>query len=254
MHIVLNWKMNPQTGEEAKLLCKETVALTKKIRASHEIVICPPAPYLHYLREEIQDRKCVLGAQDCFWEDQGSFTGYTSPPMIFSARARYVIIGHSERRALGESDEVIHKKVGHLLLHPLTPIVCIGETTREGNFFDTIRTQVLAVIRGLARADIMRIIFAYEPVWAIGAQSTREATPLECREMVYFIRKVIAEEIDTECAQAVTILFGGSVSHTNARAYVTEGEAQGLLVGRASLSTESLQALFHALQLYEKNN
>jgi triosephosphate isomerase (TIM) len=246
--------MNPQTGEEARILCTETVALSKKIHPDHQIVICPPAVYLHELAEEITSRTCVLGAQDCFWEDQGSFTGYISPPMIFSARARYVILGHSERRALGETDDMIHKKVAHLLLHPLTPIVCIGETNREGNFFDTIRTQVIGAIRGLARADIMRIIFAYEPVWAIGAQSTREATPLECREMMYFIRKVIAEEIDTDCAQAVTILFGGSVSHTNAYSYITEGEAQGLLVGRASLSTESLQALFNALHLYEKNN
>lgn len=235
--VVANWKMNPSRADDARELFLATQKVAHKLKHV-ETVICPPVVYLAMLGDLVTDRTCVLGAQDTFWEHQGSYTGEVSPDMIFSTKARYIIIGHSERRKQGDTDAIIAKKVHATLQFPLIPIICIGEETRDsGNkYLGIVRNQIRSVVEGRSREDIARMVFAYEPVWAIGSNAERPCTPEECRDMMALIRRELADITGSgEIAHAIPILYGGSVDEQNVSEFLVEGDANGVLVGRASL-------------------
>ncbi len=236
--IIANWKMNPTNGKTALSWFKKIQSTAHKNKKNVETVICPPSVYLQSLQSAVSDRSCVLGAQDCFYESTGSYTGEISPEMVFNARARYVIIGHSERRELGETNEIVNKKIKKVLQYPLSVILCVGEKKRldNGNHFKEIKKQLAECLQGIPPTDYERIVIAYEPVWAIGKDAKRPATATECFEMVTVIKRSISEITNNPTvAHLVPILYGGSSNADNTAEFLTTGGANGLLVGRASL-------------------
>lgn len=233
--IVANWKLNPQTLIEAKKLfnsVKKGIRNIKKV----EIVICPPFLYISDLKK-LADQKLTpnlkFGAQDCFWENKGAFTGEISPSMLKNLGCQYVILGHSERRRyFQESDEMINKKIKAAISENLKPILCIGETEderKEGKTFKVLKNQLQKNLAKIEKSKLKigSLIVAYEPVWAIGTGNPCE--PKEAKKVFLFLKKILKNSI---------ILYGGSVNSENAINYLKESGFQGLLVGGASLKAK----------------
>ena len=235
--IIANWKMNPTKGSEAKKMF-ETINAVGADLEHVETVVCPPLIYLESLGESVTSRSCVLGAQDAFWEHEGAYTGQVSPDMIFNAKARYVIVGHSEKRAMGETDEMVNKKIKSILQFPLIPVVCIGEKNRDAdsNYVKELKMQTEKSLAGLSHEELSRVVLVYEPVWAISTNHGGVCTPAECAEAIQVIRQMLADIFgDVAKAQAVTIIYGGSVNETDVQGFLTDGLAAGAIVGHASL-------------------
>jgi triosephosphate isomerase len=230
-----NWKMNPAPEGYAPLIDGLRVSL-EELRGV-ERVVCPPYVYLSHVRSLLAGSAIGLGAQDAYWQDYGAYTGAVSAAML-AALVDYVILGHSERRTLfGETDGTVRLKVEAALRHGLRPIVCVGETLDQrerGATADVLRTQVHEGLDGIELPS--GAIIAYEPVWAIG--TGRAATPAIAAEAAGLIRLVIAEDHGRERAADVRILYGGSVTPTNAGQFLSEPEIDGALVGGASLKAE----------------
>jgi triosephosphate isomerase len=244
--IVANWKMNPTDGKTAMTWFKKIQNVAHKNGKTVETVICPPSVYLQSLQSVVTDRSCILGAQDCFWEASGSFTGEISSEMIFNARARYVIVGHSERRELGETNEIVNKKIKKILQYPLSVILCVGEKKRSdnGSHFKEIKKQLAECLKDVSVKDYERIVIAYEPIWAIGKDAKRPATAEECFEMVTVIKRSISEITNNQTvAHLVPVLYGGSSNAENTADFLTTGGANGLLVGRASLDPKTFNQM-----------
>jgi triosephosphate isomerase len=235
--LVGNWKMNPETIVEARKTLLKIKTKAGKLQNVHT-VICPPAVFLGDLTRNLKGKRCVLGAQDCHYEVSGSHTGENSPRQIRSLKAKYVIIGHSERRALGEGDEEISKKVRSALGEDLTVILCVGEEKRDkdGNYLRVIQKQLLTDLSKIAKNDLSRIVVAYEPIWAIGKNALRPAKPSDVFEMKIFVKRVLTDAFGKDYANQTLFLYGGSADEKNAEDFLGEGQADGLLVGRASLS------------------
>lgn len=242
--IVGNWKMNPGTLDEAKKIAKGTVKaaeMTKKV----EVVVCPPFVFLSEVKKILGEKKVFLGSQDIHFEDSGSRTGYVSPVQTKNLGATHTIIGHSERRERGESDEIVNKKIAAALRGALVPIFCFGEKERNasGAYLEYIKMQISEGLRGVSKTDAEKIIFAYEPVWAIGAKEAM--TPNDVYEMMLYVRKVLRELFDAEVSDTVRVLYGGSVSPQNAGEIMKGGATDGLLVGRDSLVPENFGEIIH---------
>ncbi len=234
--------MNPLTLKEAEKLF---INIAKNISAikKTEIVICPPFLYLEKLKK--LSKKIILGAQDGFWGDVGAFTGEVSSSMLYEVGARYVILGHSERRALGENNEVINKKIKSSLGVGLRPVLCVGENVRDADhgYFNFVKTQLEECLAGIQRASISKIIIAYEPVWAISTTKDRkDATPEDSKEMVIFIRKVLSDKFGPEVSN-MRIIYGGSVNTKDALGFLKEGGVDGLLPGRSSLDAKKFSEI-----------
>lgn len=241
--LVGNWKMAPEKALDAVSLAKKTLALARQYKKI-TFVSCVPAIHLAPLSKQIKST-LHLGAQHVASSGEVAQTGLVSVGMLRSYGATYCIVGHSESRARGESDDMVRDATLLLLQKKITPIVCVGERERDahGWYLSTVKEQVEKVISALPKAQLKSLVIAYEPVWAIGKNAAREATALECREMVIFIRKVIADAVGEKESQKVTILYGGSVNETNAASFITEGSAQGFLVGRVSLDIKRFAML-----------
>ncbi len=232
--IVGNWKMNPLTLKEAEKLFLDVAKNVSSLKKT-EIVICPPFPYLEKLRKI--SKKIVLGAQDVFWEEKGAFTGGVSAKMLYNIGARYVILGHSERRAMGESNFDINKKIKASLEADLIPILCVGENFRDEThaYFNSVKTELEECLDGVKKDFISKIIIAYEPVWAISSTlNHHSATSDDCQEMNIFIRKVLADKFGVKIKMP-RILYGGSVDDKDAGDFIKNGGIDGVLVGHASL-------------------
>lgn len=244
--------MNPQKGSEAAKLFKGVAKVAEQLK-NVETVICPPLVYLESLGEHVKNRNFVLGAQDAFWEHAGAYTGQVSPDMIFNARARYVMVGHSERRNLGETDEMVNKKIKSILKFPLIPVVCIGELKRDDDhdYVKFLKHQLKQSLDGLSKEEISRTVIAYEPVWAISSQKHAVVcTPVECREAIHCIRQVLADMLgDSESAKKVTVIYGGSVTSDDVAGFLQDGLANGVLVGHSSLDSKEFIKL---LRIAEK--
>ncbi len=243
--------MNPLKGTEARKMFSAINTVASKLKTV-ETVVCPPLIYLESLGEKVTTRSCVLGAQDAFWEHVGPYTGQVSPDMIFNTKARYIIVGHSEVRKLGETDEVVNKKIRSILQFPLIPVICVGETVRDddGEHIKFVKHQVKQALDGLTKEQVMRVVIAYEPVWSIGDKAKKICTPAECREVVQNIRHILADILgNTDDAREVPILYGGSVTEENIEAFITDGLVQGGLVGRASLDAKEFTKI---LKIAEK--
>ena len=212
--IVANWKMNPQTLKGAKLLFNSIEKETRKV-TNVEIVVCPPFIYLSNFFYGRGKTMIKIGAQDCFWEEKGAFTGEISAKMLKDLGCKYVIVGHSERRRyFKETDEMINKKIKAVLKIGLRPILCIEKIS-----------QIKNGIKGVSKKELRNLIFAYEPVWAIG---TGKACGIpKAKKVNLSIRKILKENV---------LLYGGSINSQNARDFIKKAKFQGLLVGGASLA------------------
>lgn len=246
--IVANWKMNPPTAEEVKRLLPVINRIVKPPKAAVEVVLCPPFIYLSDLRFKIKDLR--IGAQDCFWEQRGAYTGEISPFMLKHVGCEYVIIGHSERRHyLGETDAMINKKVKAVLAAKMRPILCVGESAEERKrslTYRVIQKQLKAGFREIQKQALKKIIVAYEPVWAIGTGNACSFE--EARGAMAFIRKIVKNMGGAKIAKGMAILYGGSVHSENARGYLTEAGFQGLLVGGASLNPQEFSKIIDIIQ------
>lgn len=212
--IVANWKLNPTTLKDARDL-----AASISVKAKNITVLCPPTVYLSQIDYP------RTGAQDCFWAEKGAFTGQTSPAQLKDMKVKYCIIGHSERRAVGDTDEMINLKLKILVDHGLTPILCVGfgTTVRQDDLevADILRFQLGIDLKNV---DASQIIVAYEPVWAIG--TGRVASPEHAEKIAIFIKSKFG---------ASKVLYGGSVNVGNAKSFLEQPHVDGLLVGGASL-------------------
>jgi len=239
--IVGNWKMFPQSFTEAKSLMSALRKGAGKSRAT--MVACPPLAFLGAFTGVKSG--VALGVQDIsLCSGTGAHTGEVSPEMVRSLGVEYVIVGHSERRAGGESDEAITTKVAQGTQAGLTAILCVGEKERDtsGSYFTTVRAQLRTALEGLPSGKAKNIVVAYEPVWAIGAKAKGAATPEIVREMTVYIRKELVG-LFGKSGRAIPVLYGGSVDEKNAKEYLTESGADGLLIGRVSLESTRFLAI-----------
>ena len=233
-----NWKMYKTTAEAKTLVSALIEALKDEERV--EVVVCPPFTALAAVGPLLAGTKIGLGAQDVHWEKEGAFTGAISAPMLVDLGCRYVIIGHSERREyFAETDETVNKKTKAALAHGLFPIVCVGESLAQREAGQTnafVTGQVRAGLAGLGE-KAREIVIAYEPIWAIG--TGRSATGKDAAEVIGLIRATLAEMYGRETAEAIRILYGGSVKPENIKEFMTAPGIDGALVGGASLKAES---------------
>lgn len=236
--VIGNWKMNPLTLKDAEKLFGGVARGVSKIKKT-KIIICPPAIYLEKLKK--LSKKISLGAQNAFIGDFGPFTGEISPEMLSELGVEYVILGHSERRALGEKDLYINKKLRAALTSSLTPILCVGEETREETheYFNVVRNQIKECLQGINKALVPQVIIAYEPVWALSSTANRKnATAHDSLEMSIFIRKTLSDLYGPEIISKVKILYGGSVNEKDVKDFLENGGVDGVLCGKASLTAE----------------
>jgi triosephosphate isomerase len=243
--LVANWKMNPETFREAKLLFEATKKAADKAK-NVQVIVTPPAIFLRELSRGYRGR-IAFGIQNGFQETGGAHTGETSFVQAADARATYVLVGHAERRAMGETNEMTRAKVSGALKQELTPILCVGEQKRDGSgeHFPFIREQLRVGLAEVPAASIKKIIIAYEPVWAIGA--TKPMTSRDMHEMSIFIRKTIVEFYG-EGGMEVKILYGGSIDETSGPEMLQNGDVRGLLVGRASAESYKITKLLAGVQ------
>ncbi len=239
-----NWKMHKTIGE-ARLLARAVKAGAADV-SQCEVVMAPPFTALATVAEEIRGTSLVLAAQNVHWETKGAFTGEISIPMLKEIGCGMVIIGHSERRQyFGETDASVNRRVRAVLESELEPIVCIGETLTEreaGKHHSVVAQQLAGGLDGLTRRDLLRIILAYEPVWAIG--TGRTASPETAQEMHRMIREWLSGKFGEE-AQEVRILYGGSVKPDNIDALMLQPDIDGALVGGACLEADSFLRIIH---------
>lgn len=243
--VIGNWKMNGSRADNSSLVEGLLQQLGDSIQS--DVAVCPPLAYLQQVGDMVKDSAIQLGAQNLADELQGAFTGEVSAPMLVDLNCRYVLVGHSERRALyGETDTLVGKKAAIALTEGLTPVICVGETLeqrRDGRVFDVIEQQMAAVIDAVGVDALARTVVAYEPVWAIGTGET--ATPAQAQEVHAMIRQYVAERNES-VAQALQILYGGSVKADNAAALFTAADIDGALVGGASLKADDFAAICKA--------
>lgn len=230
--------MNPLAPSEARPLVAKIKQIATKLKRT-KVVICPPAIFLPLFTSH-GSRKVVFGAQDVFPERRGAYTGAISAEMFRYLGAHYSIIGHSERRAAGDTDEMVNRKLKAAMRAGLTPILCVGEKERDqqGNYLNFIRTQVESALLGMTKKISAEWLIVYEPVWAIGKTAKDSDTPADFLEKKLFIRKIISNLMGAKLGREVPILYGGSVEPKNAFGFLQEGEADGLLVGHSSLRAD----------------
>jgi len=237
-----NWKMY-KTASEAVTLVE---ALKKSCAgiSDREILVCPPATALFAVKEVVKGSNIKLGSQNLHWEAQGAFTGELSGPMLKEAGCGYAVIGHSERRQyFAETDETVNKRMKAAFANGIVPIVCVGETLQErenGSAFKVVERQIKNGLAGIGGDDALRVVIAYEPVWAIGTGKT--ATPQQAQEIHAFIRGLLSE-IGKKMAEKVRILYGGSIKPDNVDTLMAQADIDGGLVGGASLKAEDFSRI-----------
>ena len=238
--IAANWKMNMLQAEAAEFV-KDLLLEIDDISAV-EVVIAPPFTAIAKVNEALGKAQNIkVGAQNMHWERSGAFTGEISGAMLRDLFVRYVVIGHSERRAMfGETDEIVNRKVRAAHEASLRPIVCVGETLgqrEKGSVEKILSLQLRGSLADVTAKDLRETVIAYEPIWAIG--TGRNATPEQAQEAHSFIRHILQELSDEATAQHIRIQYGGSVKVDNARALMSQPDIDGALVGGASLDPRS---------------
>ncbi|MCX6752927.1 MAG: triose-phosphate isomerase [Candidatus Nomurabacteria bacterium] len=245
--IIANWKMNPLSAKEAIKIAKGTDL--------KGVILCAPTIYLKVIKKVI--KKAKLGSQNVSVENPlsgvGAFTGEVSAKMLYDIGSRYTIVGHSERRAMGETNQIINKKIKVLIDTAITPVLCIGEIERDENheYLNIVKHQIEECLFGLNKNLLSKIIIAYEPVWAIGKNALREATPAEFLEMKIFTKKVLVN-IFGDKVEMPAMLYGGSVDEKNTRWFAIDGGADGFLVGRASLDPKKFKEIVKICETLNK--
>ncbi len=243
-----NWKMHKLT-EEARALARAIKAGAGDVTHC-QVVLAPPYTALSVVAAEIRATKLILAAQNVHWESKGAFTGEISVPMLEDAGCAMVIVGHSERRQFfGETDQTVNRRVRAILRTSLQPIICIGETLAQreaGDYQEVITQQLTGGLDALTRQDLLRIILAYEPVWAIG--TGRTASPEVAQEVHSAIRAWLSQKYGSDAAEEVRILYGGSVKPENISELMRQPDIDGALVGGACLEAESFLRIIHYKQ------
>lgn len=257
--IVANWKMNPVSKKDAEKLFNKVIAGARGVKNA-EIVFCPPFVYLPILAARLPSGAFSAGAQNCYFEKQGTYTGEVSPFMLKDLGVKYVIVGHSERKKyFGETDVIINKKVKAALSAGLEVVLAVGEESRDS--FDSrgrwtheldpiLKDQIKGALAGVSRSRMSKVIVVYEPVWAISSGNTKTgdaATPDDVLSAKIFIKKVIGDMFGRKVADAVRILYGGSTDSKNAASFIKEGQVDGLLVGGSSLNAEEFVKMVKSL-------
>ena len=241
-----NWKMNT-TVQEGVALAKDLNDLLKNVAPNCDVVICVPFTHLTSVNDVIDADKIGLGAENCAKHDKGAYTGEVSASMVASTGAKYVILGHSERRQyFGENNEELSQKTRLALDNNLIPIFCVGEVLEErenGTYFDVVSGQMNALF-DLSPEDFSKVVIAYEPVGASGTGKT--ATADQAQEMHAHIRKVIADKYGKEIADNTSILYGGSCKPENAKEIFAKPDVDGGLIGGAALKADSFMGIIKA--------
>lgn len=260
--VIANWKMNPQTPREVARLLSATEAIAKRYRREVEMVVCPPFIYLPLANQKkyrkdisiyrnIDMSICRVGAQDCFWENPrggGAYTGEVSATMLKQSGARFVIVGHSERREyFGETNPVVAKKMAVALVAKLTPILCVGERNRDdaSSYLSFIKQEVEEGLTLVKKTQLSRIVIAYEPIWAIGTDK-KLVTPKAVLEINLYIKKILYG-VWGKHASVIRVIYGGSVAPGYAAPFLTEGGMRGLLVGHQSLKPKNLEKIVYEI-------
>lgn len=237
-----NWKMNKNHNEAVELIntLKSGIDTDKS-----DVVVCVPFVDLMSVSEAIKGTNINLGAQNMHFEESGAYTGEIAPAMLKELGVKYVIIGHSERRAyFGETDETVNKKVKKALEHGIVPILCVGETLEERELnitIELVRVQVKKALAGVSKEDAKKVVIAYEPIWAIG--TGKVATKEQAEEVCAEVRKVVAEVYGQEVSDVIRIQYGGSVTGDTANELFNMPNIDGGLVGGASLKEDFIKVV-----------
>lgn len=245
--LVANWKNHPNSLFETKALLKQ-LARNSSLYKKLSFFIAPPLTYFESVSERSSFAR--LASQDIGILIGRTHTGAITPDILKSFGTRLAIIGHSEQRALGETDEAINHKIKIALRADIAPLLCIGEPSRDhdGEHFEFLREQLRRALYGMKKkSDASRIIAAYEPVWAIGKSSKDAIDPRELTQTVIFIKKVLSDILGRKVADRIPILYGGSVEAVNAGQLMRGTGAKGFLVGHASLNAKSLKAIAESI-------
>lgn len=234
-YVIGNWKMEPRTALEAERLFDDIQSGLKRIKNT-EVVVCPPFIFTGDVQAVKRGAKLAIGAQDVFWEKSGAFTGEISIEQLQDSGVEYVLVGHSERRALGDGNKVVSKKLTVALDAGLRVVLCVGESERDshGKYFAHIKEQIESALLHIPHTRVKNILIAYEPIWAIGVGEEAIGTH-DLHEMSIYIKKVLIPIFGKKISSKVPVLYGGSVNRNNAEALIHDGEIQGFLVGRASM-------------------
>ncbi|MBP1925526.1 triosephosphate isomerase [Sedimentibacter acidaminivorans] len=250
-----NWKMNNNIHESISLV-NNLIQLSNDFNNNVEVLVCVPFTALYSIRKLLNSSNIKLGAQNMHYDEKGAYTGEISPLMLKEIGVEYVIVGHSERRQyFNETDESVNKKLKSSINFAIKPILCIGETLeqRERKIEKiTVENQIINAFKDIKAEDAVKVVIAYEPIWAIGTGKT--ATSEEANEMSSFIRNVFKELYNEELAKQVIVLYGGSVKGENASELMNQTDIDGALVGGASLSAEEFIRIINFNQQYEKVN
>lgn len=239
-----NWKMNCGPYDAAELLegLKEKKS---EIDENVDVLVCPPFVSIGMAVKYLYDTDIQVGAQNLHFEENGAYTGEISGSMLAESGCNYVIIGHSERRQyFGETDATVNKRVHKAIEHKLAPIVCVGESLNQrksDEHFGLVKNQVSAALHDISEKDVLDVVIAYEPIWAIGTGET--ATPDQAQEMHEHIRSILAELYDKETAEQINILYGGSMKPGNAHELLSLKDVDGGLIGGASLDSDSFSEI-----------
>ncbi len=246
LFIAGNWKMN--TTRSGAIELARAVAAEVGSQDQVDVAVCPPLVYLADVGAAIAGSRVALGAQNAYFENEGAFTGEVSIRMLQDVGCRYVILGHSERRHLmGESDEVVNRKVLKALSDGIDVILCVGELLEQresGQTMDVVQRQVRIGLEGVSQTAMAKVTIAYEPVWAIG--TGRVATPAQAQEVHAAIRELVGKLYDAQTAEATRIQYGGSVKASNAAELLAQEDIDGALVGGASLKATEFAGIVRA--------
>ncbi|NNE48011.1 MAG: triose-phosphate isomerase [Rhodothermales bacterium] len=243
MLIAGNWKMNTDVGSAIELA--REIAGDIGSPAPVKVAVCPPTVNVSEVARTVNETALLVGAQNMFYEESGAFTGETSPAMLSAVGCHYVILGHSERRQyFGETDDTVNRKVRKAVEHGLVPILCVGEHLAEreaGQEEDVVSRQVRKGLSGVLIGRPGDLVIAYEPVWAIG--TGRTATPAQAQEMHSYIRGLLRDQFGEAAADAIEILYGGSMNPGNADELLSQKDVDGGLIGGASLNADSFVSI-----------
>lgn len=245
--IIGNWKLYVNTPVEGKKLLRD---IDKKLPRGLkvEVAICPQVALAPLLKSGYGGKRIAFGTQDVFFEDSGAHTGGISPKALVASGIKYVIVGHAERRAEGDTDEIVSKKAVAAIQAKLHPVICVGEPVRdqEGAYLTYLAKNVMDSLARIEASDASKFTVAYDPLWAIGAPEA--PSPRTVAEAVMFIRKTIADMWGRERALKVRIIYGGSVNAASAKAFAEAPGIQGLLPGRASVDAEEFTNIVRAFK------
>ena len=239
--IVGNWKMNPQTLVEAQNIFNTYIATGKTLR-NIQVVLAAPSIFISVLKREYRGKKIAFGIQNIHEKEKGAFTGEVSALQAIESGCKYAIIGHAERRAMGETDELVKHKVFTAVKDGLIPIVCVGEKVRDTNaeYLHFVRKQITTALSEIPRSKFSKVVIAYEPVWAIGRVAP---SAHEIHQMMLFVRKILVENYGARYGISTTLIYGGAVNKDNIENIINIPDVDGVLVGGASLDGEQFSEI-----------